>query len=91
MSDAADLPTEAGPPESQTETPAPEAAPSAEPPSAPRPSEVPAEAVPTAAPPVAETGASVSFASTQIWVLGLGLAAVAAVVLVAGTMLILRR
>ncbi len=49
---------------------------------------VPAQA---AAPRAAETGASGSFASRQMWTFGLGLAAVALVVLVVGSMLILKR
>jgi hypothetical protein len=84
--------TEAEPAEGGGDTPTTEAGPGAEPSSAPPLSgEAPSETVRAAAPPVAETDTSDSFASRQMWVFGLGLGAVALVVLVVGSMLILKR
>lgn len=69
----------------------PDAAPQAQEGSETPGSEAVVQHAPAAAPRAGETAAGGSFASRQMWTFGLGLAAVALVVLVAGSMLILKR
>ena len=88
-------PTEAEATEGMNDSPTTEASPDAaregDPSSEAKGSEAPVEPARVVTPRAEETATGGSFASRQIWTFGLGLAAVALVVLVAGSMLILKR